>query len=91
MLAVQRRWLDSARLLVKNIYNVFNMTLQPKIAFILVDYIQGGAVQANAFSKGLLATHCCSDAGTHAIEFKCLDMLNFSSLGQRILIHFSFM
>lgn len=56
MLNVQKRWLDSARLLVKNIYNVFNMTLQPNTAFILVDYIQSGAVQANAFSKGLLAT-----------------------------------
>lgn len=71
MLAVQR-WLDSARLLVKNIYNVFNKTLQPQTAFILVDYIQQGAVQANAFIKGLLPTLLqflyFSDAGSHATE-----------------------
>lgn len=54
MLAVQR-WLDSSRRLAKNIYNVFNKTLQPQTAFILMDYIQCGAVQANAFIKGLLA------------------------------------
>lgn len=71
MLAVQR-WLDLGRLLVKNIYSVFNKILQPQTAFILVDYIQHSTVQANVFIKGLLGAllqfFYFSGADSHAIE-----------------------
>ena len=73
MLAVQR-WLDLARLLVKNIYFVFNKALLLQTAFILMDYThEHGALQANTFITGLLATLLqflyFSDAGSHAIEY----------------------
>lgn len=89
MLAAQSL-LDSTRLLVKNIYNVFNKTLQPPDCFILVNNIQHGAVKSNAFIKRFVGyiTACITE--TEEIQqcntimqlFKRLDSLNFLTLQQ---------